>query len=111
MTRTDTSSIKKAYFQQYGDGRKVLKIWTTTGRLEVVELSNVEWSLNRLYPALRKAAEFCLALGFEHDTYPVDNRTEKEIRRDWEESVTRCYSVGIAPQSFEAYKESLIPTF
>jgi len=106
----DTHVIKKAYFHEYSDGRQVLKIFDIWNGLEVIELSNLEASLKRT--TRREIAEYCLLFGFQHDTFPIDNRTEADLKKEWEKAITTSYQYNLpAPGTFEEWKAKQVLSF
>lgn len=115
ISRVDTSKVKKAYFQEYGDGERVLKIWTLFNQPEIIKLDtpeSLEWSINR-NRHLEAEIRFCLSFGFEHDTYPIDNRTENDLIKEYEDDRIRCYQLGLGHtvKSYEEWKAAITPTF
>lgn len=102
--------VKKAYFQLDAKGQRTLKIWQL-GRVDVINL-DCEWNLSRARILHKDELEYCLAIGFQHDTYPIDNRTEEELKKDWEKEVERRYFYELSPaRSFEEWKAKIELSF
>lgn len=102
---TTVTDIKKAYFQKLSTGKQILKIWYL-GRVDEVNLG-CQVTLSRariLYP---EVIDHCLNIGFQDGTYPIDNRTEAELNKDYQEAITRAVNYETTlPESFEAWKKS-----
>lgn len=107
LTKPDLSQVKKAYFQQYTNGKRVLKIWVYRDP-EIIDID----SYNPQRTIYREVVEYCLSLGFQDDTYPIDNRTESELFKDWEKSIERSYLYETTPPgTFEEWKSRLELSF
>jgi len=108
-----TSEISTAYFQQYSDGTRFLKIRSKEGWLDLINLTNrasIEYSKSR-NPRLHDVINHCLALGFQHDTYAIDNRTQVEYYRDWLDHIDKCAMHGIAADCFQVWRDRQLLAF
>lgn len=107
------SEIRTAYFQAYSDGTRFLKIRSKEGWLDLIDLTNeatLAYSKSR-NQRLHDVIDHCLALGFQHDTYAIDNRTQVEYYRDWLDHRDRCAVHGIAADCFEVWRDRQVLAF